>query len=392
VTSKTAEAVLRSAGEHSARVYTVFESQLFASGASQISTLRRLAEQGHRIFHVARLHAKVVLTRKTATVGSQNLTGGGQHNRETTVVISDAALVKELRAGLRQWLATAERISIERIREMERSIGPVRRAFRKFQTDAKELDDAVAKQERARLRSVAHENRIRDEAQHQRAEDEQRVKRLRAMLEECEQSRFSVPLRVTYKPYETLVLQSPHVHDLMEWRMRDGRLVALNSRERYLLVSPTGRIAWPALNKTRLTQFGSGLTNGGIDFNGKPMHVAFAAMAAPRDGDANVELRLKVQEQDPPFVVAAWFDLAHVELRTMTPPEGNGGVGGQWLATQLEDRTDELMAELARLLLEPFRYAANRRGLRATQFLGTERRRFWMRLCVRGGSAFLALE
>lgn len=394
VTSQTAETVLKSAGEHPVRIYTLFEARLFASGASQVSTLRRLAELGHRIFHVPRLHAKVVLTRKVATVGSQNLTGGGQNNRETTVVLHDRRHVGVLRAELRQWLATAEQITLERIVEMERSLDPLRRTFRKFKAEAEQIDAGVAErarqQSRQQRRAAAEEARIRADQERERQVEDERIRRLRAMVEESERSSWALPVRVTHRPYETLVLRRPHSDDLISWWISDEH-VSLDRRHRYLLVSPNGRLAWPALNKTRLTQFGSGLSNGRFDFAERAVHVAFSAVPSPHEGDANVELKLSTTSHEAPVIVRAWFDLERVELRTATPPD-RPGEGARWILSELDHHRDELLAALAGRLLEPFQYTTNRSGLKAREFLGFDRSYFHIRLHRRAGMVFLALE
>lgn len=392
VTSSTAETVLRNVGEHSARIYTVFESHLFASGASQISTLRHLAELGHRIFHVPRLHAKVIVTKKTATVGSQNLTGGGQFNREASVVLRDRRHVGLLRTELQRWLRTAERVTLERIVEMERSIDPLRRAFRKFKEAAEGVDVEVAKRARQQRKAAVEEaRRLAEKAERQAAEQE-RLRRLRAVLERSERSTWSVGVRLIYDPYVTLMVRTPKLDDLRAWVMPDGERVWLDKRDRYLLVSPMGRLAWVAINKTRFTQFGSRLTNDTFEFNGRTIRLSFSATATPRDGDANVQLDVRVHEADAPVTLTAWFDLERVELREVRTPENRPSVGASWIGEQVETRRDELMAALAARILRSFRYRSNSFGEKATEFLGTGRTYFRVTLRRRGALHFLALE
>ncbi|MES2771021.1 MAG: hypothetical protein V4623_03435 [Pseudomonadota bacterium] len=59
ITSKTAENVL-SKVPCPAEIYTLFFTELFANGSSSVRTLRKLHEQGHALFDLPGLHAKIV--------------------------------------------------------------------------------------------------------------------------------------------------------------------------------------------------------------------------------------------------------------------------------------------------------------------------------------------
>jgi hypothetical protein len=390
VTSSTAETVLTKAGAQPVRVYTVFEAYLFASGASQIETLRRLAESGHRVFHLPGLHAKVVLTKSTATVGSQNLTRGGEANREATVIMHDRKTVGDLRREVAKWLSSARPIPIERIRDMEQSLPAIRKAFRAFKDRADRLDKSVAETARKR-RTHPVRDKIARALEEPSSEESERLERLRMHLAESKCALRPVRVRIRRWPYETLVCREA-ASDLTSWPMSDGTRVKLTPRWRYLLVSPTGRLAWPALNKTCLTQFGGDLLDDAFEFNGKNVRLSFSAVPSPRDGDVNVKLELRVNALDPPVVLRAWFDLAGLELRDTGPPAFNEGTGAEWIARQIQGRRNELTAALSQRLLVPFRYRTNRHGIKATEFLGTARRDFTIMMRRRGGLEFFALE
>ena len=77
LTSHTAETVISGATSEDAEIYTTFSAENFAVGASSLRTVRRILESGFDVYHLPRLHAKVVLTNEFASVGSQNLTAGG---------------------------------------------------------------------------------------------------------------------------------------------------------------------------------------------------------------------------------------------------------------------------------------------------------------------------
>jgi hypothetical protein len=75
LTSRVSECVLGVWARQN--VHTVFEVELFASGASRLSPLRKVLAAGHQLFHVPRLRAKIVLDHNGfVSVGSRNLGRG----------------------------------------------------------------------------------------------------------------------------------------------------------------------------------------------------------------------------------------------------------------------------------------------------------------------------
>jgi len=75
LTSETAEAILRGSKFAECEIYTIFSVQNFVSGASSLKTLKCLYGRGCKLYHLPRLHAKIVMSPgHFATIGSQNLT------------------------------------------------------------------------------------------------------------------------------------------------------------------------------------------------------------------------------------------------------------------------------------------------------------------------------
>lgn len=71
ITSTTAESVLNRPHGEKSEIHIVFKAELFASGSSSLETVKRLAEQGHSLFHVKDLHAKIILVPdQFASIGS----------------------------------------------------------------------------------------------------------------------------------------------------------------------------------------------------------------------------------------------------------------------------------------------------------------------------------
>ncbi len=88
LTSKTAELIVDDSDNRQYEVYTVFSVQNFASGASSLQTLKILSDRGCQLYHLCRLHAKMLLIPGNfASIGSQNLTRNGTKNKEASIAI-----------------------------------------------------------------------------------------------------------------------------------------------------------------------------------------------------------------------------------------------------------------------------------------------------------------
>jgi phosphatidylserine/phosphatidylglycerophosphate/cardiolipin synthase-like enzyme len=98
ITSNAAESVLLLAEDKSmCEVYTLFNPEVFVTGGSSISTLRRLRLAGIELFDLPSIHAKMVIIKgKFASIGSQNLTTGGRRRREATITTTDEEQVQSI--------------------------------------------------------------------------------------------------------------------------------------------------------------------------------------------------------------------------------------------------------------------------------------------------------
>ena len=116
ITPATANTVVLRASKNVCEIYTLFEAEVFANGASSLKTLKSFVENGHSVFHLPRLHAKVLLLpNQFATIGSQNLTGAGTHNKEASVAFADEQTVKRIEALLAPWLTERIEVTLEMI-------------------------------------------------------------------------------------------------------------------------------------------------------------------------------------------------------------------------------------------------------------------------------------
>jgi hypothetical protein len=383
VTSRTAETVLRRTAPHRARLYTVFEASLFASGASQIGTLKRIAKDGHEIFHVHMLHAKILLTRKCATVGSQNLTErGATRNIEASAVIRDPDRVERLRTEVEELVANATPVSLDQIIETERALPPLRRAFRSFEKASRSADAVISENEQGRKAAAQL-----------RREEADRAERLAQILGRSEQSSRQVQLQLRRphpqnRLYQTLLCRRSD-DDITRWTLGDER-IRLVRRERYLvLMATTGRLAWVAVNKTRLSQFGTGLSDAHMELAGEEIGVRFDSVEDDRE--ANVKFQLRPIRKEPPVILRAWFDIESIKLREPGTQDVDARDGTKWLKKQLDDHREEMASVLVERLLQPFTYEYNRIGYSPTKFIATGEESFSLRLHRRVEFPFLVL-
>ena len=144
LTSSTAEAIITKVPSTNCEVYTRFSVENFASGASSIKTLRNLFDAGYALFHLPRLHAKIVLvSERLATIGSQNLTANGIRNREASLLINSQDEVREIEEALEPWLIERQTISAEMVSDVERLLPQVRRLFLSSRRAANDLEKKI---------------------------------------------------------------------------------------------------------------------------------------------------------------------------------------------------------------------------------------------------------
>lgn len=156
ITSSLVEKALEATLPSRIEVHTSFDIASFAAGASSLSSLKSLHKIGYPLFHVPRLHAKIVFhPRKFATVGSQNLTQRGTLNREATVVITDAGLMAQMRKQIDRWMADRRPISLEMIQEAEVQIATLVREYRRLNRISKRLERQIFDAEDYRLSDAA---------------------------------------------------------------------------------------------------------------------------------------------------------------------------------------------------------------------------------------------
>lgn len=374
LTSPAAEGIIGRADPKTAVVLTTFDAKTFAAGGSSLRTIRKLMGLGFELRTVEDLHAKLIVTEGAALVSSQNLTVAGTRNREATAWVSDPAEVARLRGRLKAWIDASKLITPEMVGQMEGLVGSLRKLAADLDASCAAADAGIrkAEEDRERLRREV-------DARHGRAAERARLRRTAARkagtLSRAVKAApvlRSVPLRLEQRAslsygkqwgrtYWTLL--APPGTDMTRWASpRDGGPL-LKKRNRYLVaVSSTGRLGWMALQKTRLTGFGDGVSRSGkVELDGVVYEVHVATnQEASTLAAWNIEFRLSERGGPQDLVLRGLFSLDGLKVRTISA--GRGGTARKTAVRAHLREVGGLNLQLRKLALEPFRYARNGRA------------------------------
>ncbi len=194
MTPKTAESILSNSNISECEIYTVFSFHNFVSGASSLKTLKKLYQQGCRLYHLPRLHAKMVIAPgKFATIGSQNLTRNGVNNKESSMITYDQKEINQIEKALDSWLIQRQEINLNMIENIENQITILRRKLslinREVRKEINDLEDEFWKNQA----ELIEQERLSREAEELRRAEEKAEKLRQAQLQE--QARKAEELR-----------------------------------------------------------------------------------------------------------------------------------------------------------------------------------------------------
>jgi Skp family chaperone for outer membrane proteins len=400
LTSKTADSVLSRLGEGVCEIYTLFEMDVFASGASSLTTLTKLHAQGHQFFHLPELHAKIILAPgEFASIGSQNLTSRGTRNKEATIAFNDSASLQKLEKSLQPWLSERLPITAEMIADMEEMLPPVRRLYLAAQAAAKDADAEILRRREQRDREHEQRKQLNREKFKrlglvykaiQRAPKSPQVSYGTVKL--MESDKYSWETR-TYSFSETKSLVVGREDDLTLWRV-EGKRVDLTPRNRYLCVHRNGtKLGWARVGKTRITYIGTGVTRTDPTWvNGQRCILSFRADWS-RDPLLGRNATVKVSHLSGNLVcvVSVWFSIDDILVLGVEPSAGG----------RLAETTKSVMADWVREnpidfrkavlphFVKPFLYEERLTGVQATEFFGPIGSRYELGLIHADGNPVL---
>ena len=422
LTSQTAETIVSCADPKTLKIYTTFRAETFAMGGSSITTMRHLFELGCKIFDIPNLHAKTILTRDFGIVGSQNLTRGGTRNKEISVTVDRQGELEYLHSEITKWSDEARAITSEMLDEMEKNLSLLKSAYKKFNKlcavadqkieDVIDLQIQLEKEKAAKARKAARLKKIR----------QQKLKAIKAKSAHARQlmrSRSVRSSRVVYacieeKPisdgfeqtgmYYTLAKRGSD-NSFLDWLVKNesGAYIRqkLEKRNRYLLLSlDNGRLCWPALNKTQISQYGTGVhLTQPIRLAGSKRYSYYLWLNLPEDrlDEYNVEAEFRPSKQSTCYNtirVTGYFSVNKFEIvNWIWVRRHPGGLNAKAknLQTQVE-KGDEIEKVIIRQLTEPFRFQANKYGIDAPQFFKGQGTNFKIQLRQFENHTFLTAE
>jgi hypothetical protein len=360
LTSDTADLVLRRAPAELCEIYTTFCAETFASGGSSIQTLRALTADGFIFYELEGLHAKIILiSERSVSIGSQNLTRGGTVNKEATVFLTETTEVTRTEKALAPWVASRKPITPEMIADMESRLPKLKRAFRKFREESLATNAAVKLGERARLR--------------------QRIRKLQKHLAKIPTAKATVIARVTridqtprtfHGPWNSNVsLLARPGDDLTRWRV-EGIRVILDRLVRYMcILENTGKIGWARVGTTRITFVADGIDSLKMEIDGLHYDMTLDAIWQENDETLdNVRITLSPPNAPGKLSISGWFGVDRFSISEIAISDRSAMVAKlkRWILANNGSFQSKIIERMTR----PFRYEHNRAGVEAGQFFG----------------------
>lgn len=435
-----AELAVAWADKETAVILTTFEVETFATGASDIRTVKRLVDAGFHVRGLHGLHAKIVLADDAAIVGSQNLTNRGRRNKEATVLIRDREVVEGLRADLALWMQDSFRITLGMVADIERELDDLRDLIKGLSELRNRARKADGRMQRNRDK-MAGESAPPLEAPPTPIpeilpegfplvlpEPEPRAPvggvtvgsgspsissggsgstsagggsvrdKFAAAVNKSVPVREEISLRITYGESKTALDCRNRRENLIEWaefiagKTDDG----FERRSRYLTICrETGRISWPTLNMHRLSNFSNWRPGSSDDAETpltiKGMSIKVEANEKLDQDDRNIRFTLarKLPSGIEYFTLEAAFLLKHLDVLQVT---GNSELLRHELEKEAADPNSDTYKTLIEAIFRPFRHARNSEGGSADTFCGGRSEGLVLRLRRAGEHHFFSVE
>lgn len=392
ITSNTAESVTAQLDGRASEIHTVFKVELFAMGSSSLSTLKKLIDQGHSLYHVERLHAKIVLVPgEFASLGSQNLTRGGTKNKEASAAFTDERRVKLIEKSIRPWIEARTPITSQMVSDMENLLPEVMRLYQVAQAAAVDAD--------LKLRDL-HIEREEKACVEKQLQEEYELALLREALDSAPTSSSQAIARVkdvtnSYSFRQTISLVVDGKFDLTSWWI-EGRHIGLNARTRYLCINEdSGRIGWARLVHTRITFIANELTIGEVEIGGRwcRLHLrTIWSRRRGRPGNATIEIstvsKQRICDVNIGFGTQGMevINVSPVSRKKTLPPEVSEWI--EWINKNGETFAESALSHFT----SPFVYKGRLYGNKADAFFGPIGRAFLVRTVIINGQPVIACK
>lgn len=364
ITSKTAEIVLKQAKPEDIVLYTLFDLELFVHGSSSIYTLKNLTNFGIKIYKLENLHAKILLTDQTMTIGSQNLTNRGARNLESTVIINDKVELAKTKTQLESWTKNRLLITIGMINDIISVLPELKKAH-------KDLSNEI---EKAKETLIHKEELRKKEAQKILLEkiNSNKVKYNRSKISNC------MIRNMNYGSYITLHADAGE--DLTSWIINDKE-VNLDRLKRYLLIDcKSGRLCWARISKTRITFFQPKLIRNArsLGFNHWLLTLELTAKWDTTSGD-NLTVELIEFDTKARALFDCRFDLDTVHDLKLIKEKSKDLDKSPNFINWIKSNKKNICQEITICLIEPFDYQYKLLGHTAKNFFDN----YWGRIKIR---------
>ncbi|MFK0089198.1 phospholipase D-like domain-containing protein [Pseudomonas sp. NPDC090755] len=356
-----------------AEVYTLVDTQVLASGASTFEAIDTLLENRIPVYRVPNLHAKMIVAEGVfVTVGSQNLTNGGERrNREVSLRFRGVS--KQVNALVRDLERSAIRLTPDFLAAASKAAGKLAGRYNKLREALEKADAALS--------GVPAERSIEAE-----------VRSVLAKRPQSNPRKCTVVARYDHK--QARFQHSLQGDDLLNWPI-GAEEHSLKPKYRYLCVSAAGKIGWVRVNKTvysfieNQVEFDKGGIKGQVSW-GVFVDASHEAWKY-KQGEAN--LRAAVFDEQG-------HELCHVFMRYNTEklvvypavmPRATNNT-----KAPLADRRNAIEwidaharsvgEDIKRLITQPFKFQEKLTGERADKFFGADGSTHYLRLVDLGES------
>ncbi len=340
-------------------VYTTFDAETFVARGSSLNTLRKLQEQGVRLFSLPGLHAKIVCIDDTfLSVGSQNLTHGGTRNKEATLVFRDKSVVSPVLQQLKPWRDAARPITPTMIDLMMEAIEPHLKQSRKLKKQLIAIDQQVTNAEAARVAVVAR----------------QKLLNMQQLLKRLPTSSEAVH-GVIRDPHWSSNSTSSYLaaygvrRSFLHWTV-GGTARQLEGTKRYLtLREDNGWLGWGRVNQTRITFVANSLTLDDFSIGNRRTQLKIQFPWKRRMRDFNVEFTFG--GSTTALQLRSWFNTETLSDFDVDPSFQQSETNTElreYILSELRRNQENFAASVIKRLRKPFVYRTRLTGKDASGF------------------------
>lgn len=360
ITSPSADTVIDNTDPKKCEIYTLFSAELFAHGSSSIDTLISLKKSGVNIYSLERLHAKVFLVPgEFASIGSQNLTLGGTHNLESTVVM-DRESVSEVEKLVKRWTKNRSEISLKMLDDMKNQVDPLIKKCKSLKKLIEEVDSKVK------------DNELQRKKQNIEKLKKERIIKLKQALKRSSKSKKITQCKVTRIDGEFFTVNyslTPKKSDSLVTWLVDGSEIELQRANRYIcMIESSGKLGWARVFKTRITYFANSVNlNDSFEVANVTCNVNFIANWSSDDSaESNLIIKLCPIGGKKFVTCRVWFGLDSLIINKIVVDDDSLIKIKEWINENQEKFSEFIIGEL----LPPFKYNKKLLGVEANEFFG----------------------